>query len=127
MRHGAKVPRLVFRPVRTPLLPDVAWWPENRVLEEQLPQLVERWPAHAGRIVQARYSAPDWDDDPAWVMVNGWRVRTSSFAENRLHLLILSLLDHQWRSILVIPPDARPDVARRVLNGLGGPDGDSVL
>ena len=81
------------------------------------------WPAEAGRITRVLYSPPDWEDHPRSVSVPGRRVKTGSFPHDDTHLLTLSLRDGRRRRITVIPPDASPQDAQKVIDGVLGDSG----
>lgn len=101
--------------------PDGAWWPSERNLTSQLQELFAQWPAAAGRISRVLYSPPDWDDRPHVVAVHGRLVKTGSFPRDDTHLLTLTLLDGQRRTLTVIPPDTAPDLAATMLREAAGP------
>jgi hypothetical protein len=118
--------RFALRPVHDRALPDGAWWPESRSLDDQLGGLFALWPAEAGRIVRVLYSPPDWDDHPRSVAVPGRRIKTGSFPHDDTHQLTLSMLDGQRRSITVIPSDTQADVAEDVFDTVTAPAGASA-
>ncbi len=121
--HAPPSPRFALRAVFDRQLPDGAWWPESRLLGDQLGQLFTLWPAEAGRITRVLYSPPDWEDHPRSVSVPGRRVKTGSFPHDDTHLLTLSLRDGRRRRITVIPPDASPQDAQKVIDGVLGDSG----
>jgi len=98
-------------------LPAAAWWPQNRMLSDQLQHLVAQWPDDAGRIARVLYSPPDWDDHPRTVQVPGRRVKMGSFPHDDTHQLVLTLLNRQRRTVTVIPPDTDVRLARTILDG----------
>lgn len=123
MATQAPPSRFALRPILDRALPDGAWWPESRSLDEQLGGLFALWPAEAGRIVRVLYSPPDWDDHPRSVAVAGRRIKTGSFPHDDTHQLTLSMLDGQRRSITVIPSDTGADAAGDVLDAVTAPAG----
>lgn len=94
---------------------DGAWWPRDRSLTGQLEDLFEHWPPTAGRIGRVLYSPPDWDDHPRVVAVHGRLVKTGSFPRDDTHLIVLTLLDGQRRTLAIIPPDTAPATAAALL------------
>ncbi|HET7069246.1 MAG TPA: DUF5994 family protein [Nocardioides sp.] len=64
-------PRFAPRPVFDRLLPDGAWWPENRRLSDPLGGLFAYWPPERGRIAQVPYSRPDRSDPARSVPLAG--------------------------------------------------------
>lgn len=107
-----------LRPIFDRDLPDGAWWPQSRSLNDQLKQLFAQWPPEAGRIQRVLYSPPDWDDHPRIVNVLGRSVRTGCFPRDDTHLLTLTLANDERRRIRVIPPDATPEIAREILDSI---------
>jgi hypothetical protein len=118
MATQAPSARFAMRPILDRELPDGAWWPQSRSLDDQLGSLFEVWPADAGRIVRVLYSPPDWDDRPRSVAVPGRRVKTGSFPDDDTHQLTLALLDGQRRTINVIPPETPTDEAAELLDSM---------
>lgn len=109
-----------LRPVFDDDLPDGAWWPQNRDLNDQLKHLFALWPEEAGRIARVLYSPPDWDDRPRSVDIPGRRVKTGFFPGDDTHQLTLSMMDRKRRIITVIPPESTAEAAREVLAGITG-------
>lgn len=107
--------RLALRKTPGADLPDGAWWPESRILGDQLGKLLALWPPTAGRIARVLYSPPDWDDRPRSVPVPRGRVKTGCFPRDDTHLLILSMLGGDRSTITVIPPGTPAEVAAAVL------------
>ena len=119
---------LALRPVFDRDLPDGAWWPQSRSLNDQLKQLFALWPPDAGRISRILYSAPDWDDHPRIVDVPGRSVRTGSFPRDDTHLVTVTLANHEHRRIRVIQPGATAASAQEILDGITGtPDEDDEV
>lgn len=84
---------------------DGAWWPQSRDLEVELADLVDNFPATAGRIDRVLYSRPDWDSRPHSVSVARGRVKAGSFPGDDTHMLVLRLATRKDLRLLVVPPD----------------------
>lgn len=119
-------PRLALRAEDDDALPDGAWWPRSRTLARELTELFDEWPASRGAIVRVLYSAPDWEDHPAWVPVHGKRMKTGHFPSDDTHRLVLSMLDASRRRITVIPPATPADEAVRLLGEVTAGTGAAV-
>lgn len=109
-----------LRPTPDRELPDGAWWPQTRILTDELGELFALWPSSAGRIIRVLYSPPDWDDRPRSVPVGGRRVKTGCFPRDDTHLITLTTRDGARRSLTVIAPDAAEQTATAVLAGVSG-------
>lgn len=96
-------------------VPDAAWWPRSRSLNDQLSDLFALWPEDQGRIMRVLYSPPDWDDHPRKVLVAGRLVKTGNFPRDDTHEIVLTLFDGQHRTITVIPPGTTREVATDLL------------
>lgn len=103
---------------------DGAWWPESRLLSDELRELFALWPPAMGRIVRVLYSPPDWDDRPRSVPVADRRVKTGCFPLDDTRQLTLSMLDGRRLAISVIPPDTPDDLAAKLLADAGDPVGE---
>lgn len=87
---------------------DGAWWPRSRVLAAELPVLLAAWPSDAGYVSRVVCSPTDWEDRPHAVAIPNRRglLKISSFPPDDSHQMVLTMLDGQRRSLVVIPPDA---------------------
>lgn len=94
---------------------DGVWWPESRLLSDQLAQLFAAWPPTAGRIMRIGYSPPDWDDRPRVVAVPGRRVKTGGFPDDDTRTLVVTMMDWERFTVGVVPPSSPPDHARALL------------
>lgn len=98
--------------------PHGAWWPQNRMLSDQLRYLFNLWPSGEERISRILYSPPDWDDRPHSVQVTGRRIKTGSFPRDDTHELTLVMHDGKRRFITVIPPATSRRKAGRILDAM---------
>jgi hypothetical protein len=112
--------RLALRSIQDKGLPDGAWWPNSRVLSDQLGQLFALWPPEEGRIARVLYSPPDWDDHPRSVPIPRGRVKTGCFPRDDTHQLVLSMLGGDRRTITVIAPDTPAETAATILREVDG-------
>ena len=83
---------------------DGGWWPRTRELAVELADLVDRFPAEAGRVVRALVSPPDWDSTPRIVPVTGRYVKVGAFPRDDTHLILLKTSDRRTLHVLVVPP-----------------------
>jgi hypothetical protein len=96
---------------------DGAWWPRSRVLTDELPALLAAWPVEDGYISRIVYSPLDWEDRPSAVPIPNRRgqLKTVNFPPDDSHQLLLTMLNGQRRSLVVIPPSASEEAAVRYL------------
>ncbi|MEU3291711.1 DUF5994 family protein [Streptomyces longwoodensis] len=123
MTPGPRVPPL---PVRLSLTPapgglDGVWWPRSRALTRELPGLTAALDGPWGRVTEVVISPACWPVVPHWVSVRGRTVRVDSATGTQdPHRLTLKCA-HGRRDVLVIPPEAGAQRARRLLaEGLVG-------
>ena len=114
--------RFSYRTTRDRALPDAVWWPHNRSLIEQLPDLVAMWPVGGGHIARILYSPPDWDDRPRTVDVGDRVMKTGCFPRDDTHVVTLTLANGDHRTVWVIQPDTAAATARTLLDGAAGED-----
>ena len=84
--------------------PDAVWWPRNRSLTDQLPNLVAIWPESGGHIARILYSPPDWEDRPRHVDVGDRVMKTGCFPHDDTHLVTLTLANGDRRTVLILDP-----------------------
>ena len=94
--------RMAEHPGRNHL--DGGWWPQSRDLALELADLVDHFPPHAGRIVRALVSPPDWDSALRRVPVTGGYVKVGSFPRDDTHLIHLTTSNRTVLRVLVVPP-----------------------
>lgn len=100
---------------------DGAWWPRSRDLEVELADLVDHFPASAGRISRVIFSPPDWRTSPRKVMVARGYLKTGSFPGDDTHVVLLKLSSGKQLEVLVVPPDSAPEAARELMASAAGP------
>lgn len=109
--------RVLFRqPVTEDGFLDAAWWPRSRDLAAELPALLDiLW--LAGRdVMRISYALEFWEQAPRRLRVADRVVRLGGFHTQIPGLL--TLIDAWGRDrvdVMVIPPDAHPDIADRAL------------
>lgn len=105
-----------------------AWWPWSRHLQSEAADLVDHFPATAGRINRILFSRPDWDD-----ATDGGRgvrriqaargpVKVGSFPSDDTHLMILTMASGARLKLRVIPSDTDAVEGERLL--LAAPDSE---
>lgn len=87
---------------------DGGWWPHSRELQTELADLVDHFPAVAGRVYRALYSRPDWSTQPRAISTGRGRMKVGSFPRDDTQLIVLSLSTRSLLRLAVIPPD-HPD------------------
>ena len=107
--------RLELRP--QPSTEDLAgaWWPQSRDLLTEVADLVDHFPAAAGRISRVLYSPPDWDAPHRRVPTARGDVKAGAFPRDDTHLMILSMADHSRLRLRVVPPAADDATARAAM------------
>ena len=108
--------RFSHRTTHAGAVPDAVWWPRNRSLVDQLPDLITLWPAAAGHVARILYSPPDWDDRPRKVDVGDRIMKTGCFPRDDTHLVTLTLANGDHRTVLVIDPETPLSDARALLD-----------
>jgi hypothetical protein len=104
---------------------DGAWWPRSRDLPRELPALTDVLDSLWGRITHVAVNPEHWPVIPHEVPVSGHVVKVGWFTpELDPHkLLLLSYGTGRW-DLLVIPPEAGPETAARLMaaaSEYGGP------
>ena len=82
------------------------WWPQSRVLDTELADLVESLPRPFGRVLRAVYSMPDWDEPSECVLTTRGTVKAVSYPGDDTHLMQLLTWDLSLLTFVVIHPDA---------------------
>ncbi len=109
--------RLSLRPSGPQVgLLDGAWWPRSRDLRDELPALAAQLDPLWGRITRVAVNPAYWSAVPREVPVRGHVVKVGGFrtAQDPHQLLLLSYRIGRW-DLLVVPPEADPDVAARLM------------
>ena len=84
---------------------DGGWWPRGRDLATEVADLVDHFPAQAGRITRVLYSPPDWDGAVPHVTVAGRQVETGALPHDDTHHVDVRTTDGTTLRLLVVPPD----------------------
>ncbi|GHG03980.1 MULTISPECIES: DUF5994 family protein [Amycolatopsis] len=101
---------------------DGAWWPPTRDLAAELPALLAALAARLGRIDRVTYHLGDWPNPPRRVTFDDSAVRLEGFRSQPSGSLTAIGWDRQRTTLLVVPPEAGPDVAQRALTAAADPD-----
>ncbi|MDT9592984.1 DUF5994 family protein [Nocardioides zeae] len=95
---------LTLRAEPSNALPDDGTWQQgSRSLVEDIPRLMDAWPASAGHVSRILYSPPDWDDRPRAVQVAGRIVKTGCFPADDTRQLTLVMSDRRRLLLAVLP------------------------
>jgi hypothetical protein len=111
--------------VRTPLHdgdPDGVWWPESRLLEDEIPRLLGSWPSDAGQIVKVFYFPADWIDRPHALSIPGRRglVKAEIAPAEGAGILGLRMLNGTRRRLAVVPSNTDATLAARLVATFSG-------
>ncbi|MFF5710517.1 DUF5994 family protein [Streptomyces sp. NPDC012756] len=108
--------RLSLTP-KTPLtgLLDGAWWPRSRDLAAELPPLVDALEERYGRITRVTVNPTRWPVVPHKVPATGHTVHVGWFTEQDPDKMILLSYTIGRCDLLVIPPEAEPAAAARLM------------
>ncbi len=111
------------QPVRVPLRlelralpredqPAGAWWPQSRDLLVGAADLVDHFPAAAGRIARILHSQLDWEAPHRRVTAERGTVKAGYFPRDDTRSVVLTLSDHRRIQSTVVPPQADEATAR---------------
>ena len=92
-----------------------AWWPQSRDLLTEVADLVDHFPASAGRISRVLYSPPDWDAAHRRVPTARGVVKAGAFPRDDTQLMILSMADHSRLQLRVVPPSLDEAAGREAM------------
>ncbi|AIG79164.1 Hypothetical protein AJAP_31725 [Amycolatopsis japonica] len=117
LRHHA--PRLRLKPeAPTTGWVDGAWWPRSLDLTVELPSLLPALTARLGRIERVTYHLAAWPPTPRRLRSGDEHgdVRLEGFrSPHTATLTVIGLGARRRLTLLVIPPDADPDLAHHAL------------
>jgi hypothetical protein len=100
---------------------DGAWWPYSRDLEAELLPLAAALEEPWGRITRVTVNPTRWPVVPYTVAVNGRTLHVGWFTEQDPDkLILLSYTVGRW-DLLVIPPEAPPAAAARLMDAAAIP------
>jgi hypothetical protein len=94
---------------------DGAWWPRSRDLSAELPALLAVLAVRLGRVHRVSFNSTDWDAAPRRITVDGQPVRLGGFDSQHANTVDVIGPDGSRIMLLVVPPETRPAIARRVL------------
>ncbi|SMQ17768.1 hypothetical protein SAMN06272771_4196 [Streptomyces sp. Ag82_O1-12] len=114
VRPGTALLRLTTTHERQSIL-DGAWWPRSRNLASELPGLISALTERLGPITRIGLDSAAWDDDiPTRVTVDDRVVHIDVFSVGDETALV-TRGDQDHFSLLVVPPDTPPEVARTAM------------
>jgi len=93
---------------------DGGWWPRSRDAREQLPELVAALNERLGTVLRLAVDALAWDGIPHRIEVAGHVVRIGWFTDMN-HLIVVTLGRREHLLLLVVPPTAGEQAARKAL------------
>lgn len=110
---------------------DGAWWPQSRDLQVEAADLVDHFPADAGRVERLLFSRPDWDapgDEPSLHRITAARgpVKVGSFPGDDTHVMVVKMSSRRQLRLLVVPSTCEPDRAARLMRQAADPTNTSV-
>ena len=121
-REASREPlRLLLSPYPGRGALDGAWWPQSRDLEVELADLVDHFPATAGRIIRAVYSPPDWLTHPRRIKVQRGFVKAGSFPRDDTHVILLRTYDDRILQLMVVPAETPSKLARTAMKAAVDP------
>jgi hypothetical protein len=99
-----------------------AWWPQTRDLQTESADLVDHFPAGAGRIQRLLFSRPDWDSLPDGgrlraIQAERGRVKVGSFPGDDTQMMVLQLASGRRLRLLVVQGDTEPAAAQAAMDG----------
>lgn len=100
------------------------WWPYSRVLEDELPTLIEALASSGFAVHRVMYSLRGWDDKPRALATSGRAVRlTGYYTQQSATLILTDSSGLRPLILLVVPPELAADAAAQALTEAGS-DGD---
>lgn len=114
-------PRLKLKPqAATTGQVDGAWWPRSRDMAAELPTLLTDLAARLGRVERVSYNLAAWAPTARKITIGGAVVRLGGYRTQ--HPDTVDVLGaRQQLTLLVVPPEASPQAARRALNTAAQP------
>ncbi|GLY66526.1 hypothetical protein Atai01_31450 [Amycolatopsis taiwanensis] len=94
---------------------DGAWWPRSRDLSTELPSLLAVLAIRPGRIERVSYNLTGWHPAGRRLPIEGGVVRLEGFRAQRPDTVTITGQGRQRLTLLVIPPEAAPAAAHRML------------
>ena len=99
---------------------DGAWWPRTRDLSAELTPLLAALDSRLGRIDRVTYQLGAWSASGRRLAAGGHVVRLEGFRSQRDDTLTVIGWDRHRLTLLVVPPEAAPDVAQHALRTAAG-------
>jgi hypothetical protein len=112
-------PRLRLKP-RGPVtgFVDGAWWPRSRDLPAELPALLAVLAVRLGPVESVSYNLDDWGPTPRKITLDGRIVRLAGYRSQHPATIDVLAANHRI-TLLVVPPEATPEVAHGALMAAG--------
>jgi hypothetical protein len=114
VRPGSAVLRLETTALREGVL-DGAWWPSSRDIGAELPALLSALTEHLGPLSRVGLDASAWEGLPTRIVIDDRVVHVDSFPVGDATVLI-TRGENDLFSLLVVPPDTPPEVARAAMD-----------
>jgi hypothetical protein len=121
-------PRLRLKP-KAPITGHVdgAWWPRSDDLSNELPDLLAVLTVRLGPIDRVMYHLSEWATMPARLHTGGRAVRLDGFNRQPANTLEVLGVGREKVLLLVVPPNADPDLAHDAMMTAAAPDNVSTV
>jgi hypothetical protein len=106
---------------------DGGWWPRSTDPVAEFPGLIETLHAHVGQVGRVAYNLDFWEPVHRKLTVAGRVVRFEGFHAMNPHAVTAIGTDSRRVTLLVVPPDKPPDVARAVLRTAADPESTASI
>lgn len=97
---------------------DGGWWPRSRDLPAELPALLAVLEVRLGRVERVSYNLDVWGPTPRKITLDGRLVRLAGFRSQHPDTIDVLSAGHRV-TLLVVPPEAAPEVAHDTLMAAG--------
>jgi len=121
-------PRLRLKPkARISGYVDGAWWPHSDDLTAELPDLLAVLSVRLGPIERVMFNVNEWATSPAKLSTGSRDVRLDGYQHQPINTVEVIGVNRSRTALLVVPPDADPDVAHTTLMAAATPNDDSTV
>jgi hypothetical protein len=106
---------------------DGAWWPRSDDLAAELPDLLAVLSVRLGRIDRVLFNSNEWAKPSAKFATGGRRVRLDGYRLQPTNTVEVLGLNRSRIVLLVVRPNADPDLAHATLMAAAAPSNDSTV
>jgi Family of unknown function (DUF5994) len=106
---------------------DGAWWPWSDDLTSELPDLLAVLSVRLGRIERVMYNLGEWATAPAKAMLGDRVVRLDGYRRQPINTLEVLAVNRDRITLLVVPPNTKPDQAHATMMAAAAPNNDSSV